>query len=82
MYNIKKLYFEEPAQVQRNFWKAIKMPTCTILYLFHYHVLDNLNWLVFAFSSNLTINLMYNKEICTLTTSTSSEFKNYFDKTR
>ena len=29
------------------------------LYLFHY-VLDNLNWLVFVFLSNLIINLMYN----------------------
>ena len=29
------------------------------LYLFHY-VLDNLNWLVFLFLSNLIINLMYN----------------------
>ena len=29
------------------------------LYLFYY-VLDNLNWLVFVFLSNLTINLMYN----------------------
>ena len=29
------------------------------LYLFHY-VLDDLNWLLFAFSSNLIINLMYN----------------------
>ena len=28
------------------------------LYLFHY-VLDNLNWLVFVFLSNLIINLMY-----------------------
>ena len=40
----------------------VKMPTCTIqggLYLFHY-VLDNLNWLLFVFLSNLIINLMYN----------------------
>ena len=29
------------------------------LYPFH-HVLDNLNWLVFVFWSNLTINLRYN----------------------
>ena len=29
------------------------------LYLFHY-VLDNLNWLLFVFLSNLKINLMYN----------------------
>ena len=29
------------------------------LYLFHY-VLDNLNWLIFVFLSNLIINLMYN----------------------
>ena len=29
------------------------------LYLFHY-VLDNLNWLLFAFLPNLIINLMYN----------------------
>ena len=29
------------------------------LYLFHY-ALDNLNWLVFVFLSNLIINLMYN----------------------
>ena len=29
------------------------------LYLFHY-VLDNLNWLVFVFLSNLIIKLMYN----------------------
>ena len=29
------------------------------LYLFYY-VLDNLNWLVFVFLSNLIINLMYN----------------------
>ena len=29
------------------------------LYLFHY-VLDNLNWLLFVFLSNLRINLMYN----------------------
>ena len=29
------------------------------LYLFYY-VLDNLNWLLFAFLSNLIINLMYN----------------------
>ena len=29
------------------------------IYLFHY-VLDNLNWLVFVFFSNLIINLMYN----------------------
>ena len=29
------------------------------LYLFHY-VLDNLNWLLFVFLSNLIINLMYN----------------------
>ena len=29
------------------------------LYLFHY-VLDNLNWLLFVFWSNLIINLMYN----------------------
>ena len=29
------------------------------LYLFHY-VLDNLNWLLFVFLSNLVINLMYN----------------------
>ena len=47
-----------------NFWKAIKMPTCTHtvqgdLYLFHY-VLDNLNWLLFVVLSNLIINLMYN----------------------
>ena len=28
------------------------------LYLFHY-VMDNLNWLVFVFLSNLIINLMY-----------------------
>ena len=28
-------------------------------YLFHY-VLDNLNWLLFVFLSNLIINLMYN----------------------
>ena len=28
------------------------------LYLFHY-VLDNLNWLLFVFLSNLIINLMY-----------------------
>ena len=32
------------------------------LYLFHY-VLDNLNWFLFVFLSNLIINLMYNKEI-------------------
>ena len=29
------------------------------LYLFHY-VLDNLNWLLFVFWSNLIINLIYN----------------------
>ena len=29
------------------------------LYLFHY-VMDNLNWLLFVFLSNLIINLMYN----------------------
>ena len=29
------------------------------LYLFHY-VLDNLNWFLFVFLSNLIINLMYN----------------------
>ena len=29
------------------------------LYLFHY-VLDNLNWLLFVFLSNLIIDLMYN----------------------
>ena len=29
------------------------------LYLFHY-VLDNLNWLLFVFLSNLIINLMHN----------------------
>ena len=29
------------------------------LYLFHY-VLDNLDWLLFVFLSNLIINLMYN----------------------
>ena len=29
------------------------------LYVFHY-VLDNLNWLLFVFLSNLMINLMYN----------------------
>ena len=29
------------------------------LYLFHY-VLDNLNWLLFVFLSNLIISLMYN----------------------
>ena len=29
------------------------------LYLFHY-VLDNLNWLVLVFLSNLIINVMYN----------------------
>ena len=51
------------------------------LYLFHY-VLDNLNWLLFVFLSNLIINLMYNIKNCTLMTSTSSEFKNDFDKTR
>ena len=44
------------------------------LYLFHY-VLDNLNWLVFVFLSNVTVNLMYNIRNCTLTTSTSPEFK-------
>ena len=34
------------------------------LYLFHY-VLDNLNWLLFVFLSNLIINLMYNiKKLC------------------
>ena len=52
------------------------------LYLFQY-VLDNLNWLVFVFLSNLIISVIYNiKRNCTLTTSTSSEFKNDFDKTR
>ena len=51
------------------------------LYLFQY-VLDNPNWLLFVFLSNLIINLMYNIRNCTLTTSTSSEFKNDFDKTR
>ena len=51
------------------------------LYLFHY-VLDNLNWLLFVFLSNLIINLMYNVKKLSLTTSTSSEFKNDFDKTR
>ena len=43
------------------FERQIKMPTFTIqggLYLFHY-VLDNLNWLLFVFLSNLIINLMY-----------------------
>ena len=30
-----------------------------VLYLFHY-VLDNLNWFLFVFLSNLIINLMYN----------------------
>ena len=43
------------------------------LYLFHY-VLDNLNWLVFVFLSNLIINLMYNI--------IKKEFKNDFDKIR
>ena len=42
-------------------------PTCTIqggLYLLHY-VLDNLNWLLFVFLSNLIINLKYNiKKLC------------------
>ena len=34
------------------------------LYLFDY-VLDNLNWLIFVFLSNLIINLMYNiKKLC------------------
>ena len=51
------------------------------LYLFHY-VLDNLNWLLFVFLSNLIINLMYNIKNCTLTTSTSSEFKNDFNIAR
>ena len=54
--------FTPPTYHLCNFWKAIKMPTCTHtgdLYLFHY-VLDNLNWLLFVFLSNLTINLMYN----------------------
>ena len=44
------------------FGRQNKMPTCTHtggIYLFHY-VLDNLNWLVFVFLSNLIINLMYN----------------------
>ena len=45
------------------FGRQIKMPTCThtgrFIYLFHY-VLDNLNWLLFVFLSNLIINLMYN----------------------
>ena len=50
------------------------------LYLFHY-VLDNLNWLLLVLLSSLIINLMYNIN-CTLTTSTSSEFENDFDKTR
>ena len=63
------------------FGRQIKMPNCTLqgcLYLFHY-VLNNLDWLLFVFLSNLIIDLMYN---ITLTTSTSSEFKNDFDKTR
>ena len=50
------------------FRKAIKMPTCRGLYLFliqgglylFHYVLDNLNWLLFVFLSNLIINLMYN----------------------
>ena len=43
------------------FGRQIKMPTCSQggLYLFHY-VLDNLNWFLFVFLSNLIINLMYN----------------------
>ena len=61
------------------------MPTCTHtgrcmpipLYPGQYELL------VFVFLSNLMINLMYNiKRNCTLTASTSSEFKNDFDKTR
>ena len=52
------------------------------LYLFHY-VLENLNWLVLVFLSNLIINLMYNiKKLYFNRTSTSSECKNDFDKTR
>ena len=44
------------------FRRQIKMPILVRiqrgLYLFHY-VLDNLNWFVFVFLSNLIINLMY-----------------------
>ena len=46
------------------------------VYLFHY-VLDNLNWLLFVFLSNLIINLMYTiKKLYFKMTSTCS------DKTR
>ena len=41
------------------FEKQIKIPTGTHTGRFHY-VLDNPNWLVFVFLSNLIINLMYN----------------------
>ena len=66
-----------------NFQKVTKMPSCrhTGRLMSIYYVLNNLNWLVFVFLSNLIINLMYNIiKNCTLMTSTSSEFKNDFDK--
>ena len=48
------------------FGRQLKCPLVRIqdgLYLFHY-ILDNLNWLLFVFLSNLIINLMYkHKEI-------------------
>ena len=40
-------------------WKCLLVRIQGGLYPFHY-VLDNLNWLVFVFLSNLIINLMYN----------------------
>ena len=56
------------------FGRQIKMPTCTHTGRF-ISVLDNLNWLLFVFLSNLIINLMYNikkfhlKENCNAKTS-------------
>ena len=45
-----------------NFWKAIKMPTCTHTGRFISVPLCSVqsNWLLFVFLSNLIINLMYN----------------------
>ena len=51
------------------------------LYLFHY-VLDNLNWLVFVFLSNLIINLMYNIKKLYFNDQHKFRVKNDFDKTR
>ena len=51
------------------------------LYLFH-NVLDNLNWLLFVFLSNLINNLMYNVKKLYFNDQHKLRVKNDFDKTR